>query len=304
MAATDEQGFHTETGYRAVDAITYRIRPEVIAHHDSHSGILMYDTVSYGAGEMNTMDRSGSVHDLLFLSRGAGTQAFGHVAGSRFEIAPNRLLRTTFVPAEADTSVTCGTSARSLSLMFPKGYLERLLRREGMSGFPPLLFQEQGRLTQLIRMMEREIAAPGFATSLMIEGLSRAIAVELARLARAQDAEPPDRIWLAPARLRRILDYIEAHLDQPVTLDELARLVDLSPYHFIRMFRREVGATPYRYVCDRRIARARALLAETELPIAEVARLCGFVRHAQFSAAFARAVGIAPMQYRRSHART
>ncbi len=105
---------------------------------------------------------------------------------------------------------------------------------------------------------------------------------------------------LAPATRRRVRDYVDAALDQPITLGELAELAALSEYHFARMFRVSFGAPPHAWIAEQRLARARALLRDTALPLAQVAAQCGYADPAHFSHRFRAAHGVAPTAYRRA----
>lgn len=102
---------------------------------------------------------------------------------------------------------------------------------------------------------------------------------------------------LAPRRLRLVLDYVEAHLDQPLHLQDLAALADLSPFHFQRSFRASCGVSPHRWIAARRIASARTLLAQ-DRALAEVALDCGFDSQSHFTRMFKAAVGMTPGRYR------
>jgi AraC family transcriptional regulator len=99
---------------------------------------------------------------------------------------------------------------------------------------------------------------------------------------------------LAPHLRRRLVEYIEQHLDQPLALGELARLVALSEYHFARMFSTSFGLPPHRYVLQRRLLRARDLLLHSALPLGEIALACGFASASHFSNRFRQAFGAAP----------
>lgn len=104
---------------------------------------------------------------------------------------------------------------------------------------------------------------------------------------------------LSPAVRRRLSDYIDAHLTQPITLGDLANEAALSEYHFARMFRISFGEAPHAWIAGRRIERARALLRNTTLPLAEVASQCGYANAAHFSHRFREALGAAPNAFRR-----
>lgn len=109
---------------------------------------------------------------------------------------------------------------------------------------------------------------------------------------------PEVRGGLAPAVLRRVLDYLDAHLERAPGLDELAAVAHLSPYHFARMFQRSTGSAPHAWLAARRLARARALLRGT-LPLAAVAAACGYASQSHLGNAFRHATGVTPGQYRR-----
>ncbi|UPK87971.1 AraC family transcriptional regulator [Pseudomonas sp. A2] len=103
---------------------------------------------------------------------------------------------------------------------------------------------------------------------------------------------------LAPSLRRQLVDYIEAHLDQPITLGELALYCNLSEYHFARMFRASFGLPPHQYLLARRLHRACQLLRLGVMPLGEIALLCGFASASHFSNRFRQAVGATPGEYR------
>jgi AraC family transcriptional regulator len=102
---------------------------------------------------------------------------------------------------------------------------------------------------------------------------------------------------LAPFRLRRAIDFIEEHLPEAIGVTEIAQASGVSPFHFSRAFRQATGKPPYAYLLERRIARARAMLASGG-SLGEIARLCGFASLGQFSRAFRRETGMTPTLFR------
>ncbi|MDQ1815736.1 AraC family transcriptional regulator [Massilia sp. CCM 9210] len=105
---------------------------------------------------------------------------------------------------------------------------------------------------------------------------------------------------LAPLVRRRLADYIEQHLAQPVTLGELAQLACMSEFHLARMFRVSFGMPPSSWVAQRRIERARALLKAGKLPLQQIAAACGYADLSHFSHRFSKAVGAPPGRYRQA----
>lgn len=99
--------------------------------------------------------------------------------------------------------------------------------------------------------------------------------------------------------LARIDSYLEASAEQTITLAALADLANLSVFHFARRFKLTTGRSPYQYVLDWKIKRARHLLRTGDLPVAAISDALGFASPAHFSAAFKRAVGQSPRAFQR-----
>jgi AraC family transcriptional regulator len=99
-------------------------------------------------------------------------------------------------------------------------------------------------------------------------------------------------------RLRRVLDYISAHIADEITLADLAGVACLSPFHFARMFTRAIGVSPHRYVSRMRLENAMAELAQGRLSLAQIGLNARFSSQASFTRAFRRATGATPAEYR------
>lgn len=96
---------------------------------------------------------------------------------------------------------------------------------------------------------------------------------------------------------RRLLDR---HYDKPITIQQLSREAALSPYHFIRLFRRIYKQTPHQYLVQQRIAKAKELLRTTDLSVTDICAEVGFESLGSFSTLFRKAAGISPSAYRAS----
>ncbi|MFL9938476.1 helix-turn-helix domain-containing protein [Paraburkholderia graminis] len=99
---------------------------------------------------------------------------------------------------------------------------------------------------------------------------------------------------------RRLRDYIENHLAEPLTLGELASIAALSEFHLARMFRTSFGLPPAAWIAQQRLERARTLLRTTALPLAQVAGLCGYANASHLSHRFREGVGVSPGAYRQA----
>ena len=92
--------------------------------------------------------------------------------------------------------------------------------------------------------------------------------------------------------------YIHEHFDQPLTIDHLAEKALLSPYHFIRIFKKETGYTPHEYIIDIRISSAKYLLKSTTLSVKRIAYTIGFTSESSFCTSFKKKVALTPSEYR------
>lgn len=121
-------------------------------------------------------------------------------------------------------------------------------------------------------------------------------------IANHQQQKKPEEDPLSPStghyRLQPTLDYIEEHLDQGITVEFLAGAIGMSTAYFCRFFQKEMGCSPYQFIIQQRVERAKAILLERELSISEVALRCGFSSHSQLNHHFRNLLGITPKEYR------
>lgn len=204
-----------------------------------------------------------------------------------------------FIPHDCLVDLEFAASHSALVLFIPQAALCRVTADLMATDLQPVASERHDRLAQLVTMCAMELRSPGFASDLMIEGLIRAIGATLVRQGTAPANAVEDRIYLSPARLARVIDFIDARLEQEIHLSDLARVAGLSPFHFSRVFKLATGETPYHFVASRRLDRARTMLVSSELPLAEMALACGFASQSHFTAAFTKAVGVPPGRYRR-----
>ena len=158
---------------------------------------------------------------------------------------------------------------------------------------PALAFSDP-LLAQLLRSLVEEIGE-NRVDRLLADSLITAIAMRVAQRFRPSPDHQPD---LPPRRVRRVLEYIEAHLDAELTLAELAAVACLSPCHFSRSFKEAVGVGPQRYTVQRRVERAKILLRHGKENLAAIAALVGFADQSHFTAAFRRETGVTPGRFR------
>lgn len=152
----------------------------------------------------------------------------------------------------------------------------------------------------LIQRLWEEAAGDAPLGRLFADSALHTLAVALLRKAGQIPADPaPLRgTPMAARRLKRCLDYLAEHLNRPIGLGELAAVADLSPLYFAKAFKRATGLAPHQYLIRQRLQRAKELLADSDLPLVEIALACGFADQNHFGNTFKRHVGLTPGRYR------
>jgi len=167
---------------------------------------------------------------------------------------------------------------------------------------PPLDGLDLPHLRAAMAAVDAELTAGGAGGRLAAESLANVLAVHLIRHVLAPRRPERRRDGTLPrGRLRAAVEYIEEHLDTGPSLEQMATVARLSPYHFARQFKAATGLPPHQYVITRRVERAKQLLqAWTALSLAEVAADAGFSDQSQFSRHFKHIVGVTPGQFQMS----
>ncbi len=164
---------------------------------------------------------------------------------------------------------------------------------------PRLFFFDQAVWDTALKL-KAEVGNSDPSSRQYAEALSLVLMHELVRLERTTSTEArPLRGGLPVWRQKRVLEFIEEHLAEEVSLAALAKLADLSLYHFARAFTQSFGTPPHRYHMARRMDRARSLLQKPELSVTEIGMQIGFRETSSFTRAFRRFTGLTPTEYRR-----
>jgi AraC family transcriptional regulator len=153
------------------------------------------------------------------------------------------------------------------------------------------------------RALWGELECPSPAGALYANTAAHFLAAHLLRFYSSLGVamrEPPQR--LSPPQTQRVVDFVQSHLNQDLSLDTLAQHTGFSAYHFARLFRSTIGESPHQYVLRQRVERAQALLQRSDLSLAEVALATGFAHQSHLTQQFKRHVGVTPSAYRREQA--
>ncbi|MET0848056.1 MAG: AraC family transcriptional regulator [Pseudomonas sp.] len=154
------------------------------------------------------------------------------------------------------------------------------------------------RVAFVMEQLRTEWVEERSPSSLFARSLAQALAVHLVR-SYLCDIQPGRRVNALQAyKLRKVTDAMTAHLSAEFSLAKLARLAELSDYHFSRMFKRATGLSPSQYFIRLRMVRARQLLLETRRSVIDVGLEVGYSSPSHFSQVFRREVGVTPSEFR------
>ena len=153
-------------------------------------------------------------------------------------------------------------------------------------------------LSQIVTTLAQE-GESDFADKILVESLGTAMFIRIAQRFVGRLPLPTSK-GLSPERLQRVRDYVDAHLDDDLSLTVLADIACLSPYHFSRSFKQATGVGPQRYVIQRRLEPAKRLLRQSHQPLAWIAQEAGFFDQSHLTSVFRREMGMTPGRFRAS----
>jgi AraC family transcriptional regulator len=169
-----------------------------------------------------------------------------------------------------------------------------------ISKIPPALYFENANLRATLEKFRSVVDGSGIDDHAYAETLGLALLWELRHAADPHDRRlKPVRGGLTGHQLRRIKEFVDAHVSKEIGITELAGLIGLSQFHFIRAFKHSVGLSPYQYVLSERISVAKEMLSVSNLPIADVALAVGFSGASQLNRVFRKLIGVTPAAFRR-----
>jgi AraC family transcriptional regulator len=237
----------------------------------------------------------------LFIQTGAARKSVLRDVGGQMD--------SYYVPGEIDLFPAGFTKTkRSEPTEFTAIHLEKQFVEAAAQDFRSdnrfgLLPQRRVRDEFICRLGEYllfEAANPNPASKIFVESLATALAVHLIRNYSGGKPNAPEthRGGLAPRKLKTALEFINGHLDEDLSLSDIACEVGLSPFHFARGLKKETGLAPHQYLIEQRIKRAKELLTGTKLPIVEIAFQVGYNTQSHFTSVFRRHTGATPKSFR------
>lgn len=192
--------------------------------------------------------------------------------------------------------------ATYITICVKEDFLQRIYLQSGGEGILSFKKRERTYSYQLLEGIEAliyEITNFKETNSLMIESLENRIAIQLLRdtcfefKAIGNDPQNPQD------NMQRAIKYIETYYSSNITVKDICKAVYLSPSHLQKIFLKHVGKTPYQYIIECRLGKAKAMLETADVSLEEIARQCGFVNRAHFSTVFKQKEGLSPLAYKK-----
>lgn len=189
-------------------------------------------------------------------------------------------------------------------LYIARSTLDELAYEKGLRCIGGLLQRDVGQRDPIMFHMAQAVVQtlenPELVTAAFIDHLGIAFHEHVVMTYGGVSTMPRPRGSLAPWQMRRLRDFIEAHMESNPSIVRLARECGLSPSHFASAFRQTTGMAPHQWLLRSRIARAKSMLRDTELGLAEIALECGFCDQGHLSRVFSRLENCSPSAWRRA----
>ena len=171
-----------------------------------------------------------------------------------------------------------------------------------ISNIPPSLYFENTNLRATLEKFRSVLNGSGIDDHAYAETLGLLLLWELRHAVDPNDPQlKPVRGGLTGHQLRRIKEFVDAQVSKEIGISELAGLIGLSQFHFIRAFKHSVGLSPYQYVLSERIRVAKEMLSERHRSIDDVAHAVGFSGTSQLNRVFRKLIGVTPTVFRREN---
>jgi len=261
------------------------------------------DLLQYSSGQANCCFEG---EHTLFMSLATRPVHYLHSQDGKTHMGLYRRGEMLITPANTPLFSRWEGDENCLQIRLPAEFM-RNVARETVVGdcdritLKPEFKAHNPQLESISTMLLNEVQQGSLSNRLYVDSLSNILAVHLLKQhATTRPHLPVYEGGLPSRQLRQILDYVDVHLEQEIKLADLAQLLDMSQFHFSRLFKQSLGMSPYQYLLQQRVERAKQLLKNTDRLITDIALSCGFNSHSHLSKQFKQLTGITPKAYRLS----
>jgi len=202
-------------------------------------------------------------------------------------------------------------ASEDMSMLLENGFFRRLAAETGIEPqgveVVPLFSAPEPQIERVGLSLLSEMETGGLGGELYAESLANVLALHLLRnhssLGRNSRRQVGSEGGFSKRVLEQATDFMNDNLPRKLTLAEIAGVAHMSPHHFARSFKAATGLSPHQYVIHRRVERAKSLLSDTSLTVAEVARTVGFSIPSHLAHHVRRLLGVSPSVLRRESTR-
>jgi AraC family transcriptional regulator len=261
--------------------------------------LLRLDRVSTPIGELVEYRPTSDVVSVAIGAKRSIEVVLANAPPQHLEVMPGQVH---ILPANVPVGIRVFAPAENIVVTLNPRLLSEFSSKAGgasvelRSGFG----LQDGLIQQLVYALQAEAGA-AIPDAQYVESLGAALAAHLVRKYASEEVQRSTRRRrLVRPGLATVLDHIDQNLDGRLTLPRLAEIARLSVFAFVRSFKTSTGLPPHRYILRRRVERAKLLLADAALNIADVALRCGFGDQSAFTTTFRRLTLQTPSAYRES----
>lgn len=171
-------------------------------------------------------------------------------------------------------------------------------------GSPNIVFSNESYsnshdINMLIRLFLEELRYKQQGYEFILDNLSMLITISLIRQIKHNLPSKPHNMHRTNiVNINKAIDFMNENYVTDISCSELAKLVNMDKFGFIRSFKRQTNKTPYEYLLDLKIEKAKKMLRSREYSITEISMMCGFSSHSHFTSTFKKKTGISPSEFR------
>ncbi|MHB2265959.1 helix-turn-helix domain-containing protein [Aliihoeflea sp. PC F10.4] len=242
---------------------------------------------------------------LVFDSSAAGSLQTANWSGSG-EITPGAFA---IIPKGREFEGTLESSSETLLIYIHSRIIDQVVEDFSIKGSTatdllPVFNAKDPFIEYSARALLDASLHRGPLSSLYAEQLTRSLAVHLVHHHSDCDVPRQNSGYRTPfdrRKMNALREHIESNIGGPLSIEQMAREMAMSPVQFQRAFKRAFGQTPYQYVLKLRVEHAQRMLAQISAPISVIADECGFANQTHFSRVFKQMLGVAPAAYRKAN---
>jgi len=207
-----------------------------------------------------------------------------------------------FLPAGRECDVSLHEDLETIHIYLrAELFADRHQGRQAVIDLPPLLGESDPVLEHLAGAIGEAMNDSNSRSSLFVDPIAQAIASRFVSIGSRDNGNreiEPRLTQLSHRQLQRVRDFVEAQLETDIRLAAMAQVCGLSTEYFMRQFKATLGVSPYQYVLNLRVERAKTLIKQSEQSLSEIALQCGFSHQEHMTRMFRRFTGMTPGRYR------